>query len=591
MDLKGIGVAVLLASLALAGCIEDEGGDEPLVGPATAQRLATDEWKAMLSEPLFDGTVETLHRMTAEDGTDLALTLYLPAGLPSDAQIPTLLEITPYQTLDRGLGSAFSMGGEVSPGGAWEDVVLRGAAFVRADARGGHASGGCLDFGGTADRSDARLFADWIREQPWSNGVIVTDGVSHPGMGSVVAHVADAELTAALAHAPVVSYYQDEWLQGAKFEDQLNGYLYQAIDLAPHTNPTDPFAAAAQVAPCHGQMVLDYAPVDGEFHELWQDRDLALQLENGNIEPNLAPILLTHGFVDVNVHPDHSQLYWDALPDDAPKYAIMGWWYHGWPDMDGHPAETFADIRHRWMDATLLGIDNGLWDEPRILVEDSQGTWHLSHDWPLDGSERLTFYPDGEALAEAPGAEGSLSYEDTLETYRNDWDGSVSFATEPLPAARLVTGAPTLHLTASSSHDATKWVVYLFDEAPDGSRTRITHGYADSHLREPRTPGWEPLTPGEADTWTIPLQPTAVVLEEGHRLVLMVASQDSRNMDALPTVGSTCMEDFRGGCYDPSGILPATSVGQATNTVHTGPEGTWLELAWVDPAATMKATE
>ena len=32
------------------------------------------------------------------------------------------------------------------------------------------------------------MFANWIRSQDWSNGVIVTDGVSHPGMGSVVAH-------------------------------------------------------------------------------------------------------------------------------------------------------------------------------------------------------------------------------------------------------------------------------------------------------------------------------------------------------------------------------------------------------------------
>ena len=49
-----------------------------------------------------------------------------------------------------------------------------------------------------------------------------------------------------------------------------------------------------------------------------------------------------------------------------------------------------------------------------------------------------------------------------------------------------------------------------------------------------------------------------------------------------------CHDDYRGGCYSPSGIAPATTVGRATNTVHVGPEGTALRLHWADPGATQK---
>ena len=171
---------------------------------ARSKRRPPERWKEGLSKPRYDAVVSSTHYLEAADGTQLSLTLHLPEGLPAEAKIPTLLQITPYQPIDQGLSRL----------GSYADYfffVLRGAAYVEADARGTGGSEGCLDFGGKADRQDAEVFADWIRKQPWSNGKIVTDGVSHPGMGSLVAHTSVRNLTGALAHAPVVSYYRDEW--------------------------------------------------------------------------------------------------------------------------------------------------------------------------------------------------------------------------------------------------------------------------------------------------------------------------------------------------------------------------------------------
>lgn len=546
-----------------------------VAGPATAgkkgKRWSPERWRAALSEPKYSGIVSSTHYLEADDGTTLSLILHLPQGLEEGAKIPTLMQMTPYQPLDQALNSY----------GDYDFFVLRGAAYVEADERGTGGSGGCLDFGGSADRSDAKVFAEWIRSQPWSNGRIVTDGVSHPGMGSVVAHTSIKGLTAALAHAPVVSYYQDEWLQGAKFEDQFNGPFYQGFELAPPQPPeyAEPEGYASQAAACTGETAADYSTYDGPFTELWADRDLSRHTPKGR-----SPILLTHGFVDLNVHPDHSQLYWDALPDDYPKYAIFGWWYHGYPDLTGHPAQNFDFWRHRWMDSTLFGTNNGLWLEPRVLVEDSTGVWHESRDWPLDRSRREVLYPDPDGLTPRPRDPGWANFDDELGAERGEWTGaSVAFRSAPLEEARLVNGAPRLHLKASSSATSTKWVAYLMDEAPDGSWERISHGYADSHSWK-REDLWEEMEPDKAYRWTLNLMPTAVVVDEGHRITLVIASQDSRNANLSPT----CLSDYRGGCYDPSGILPATSAGQATNTVSTGPGATRIEFHWVDPNKTAK---
>jgi predicted acyl esterase len=591
--------AFLLAAL-LAGCSGSK-PDDGLPAPTAADgRVAPKDWIAGLSKPVYGGVVDSVHSLAAKDGTRLSLTLHLPAGLPAGAKVPTLMEVTPYEgfiAVDYNLPVI----GTDPAGAAWTEYVERGAAYVEADARGTSRSAGCLDFGGEADRSDAQAFVDWVRAQPWSNGRVVTDGVSHPGMGSVVAHAGVHNLTGALAHAPVVSYYRDEWYQGAKFEDQVNGPAYQAVELAPAVD-TDPGAIAAQAAPCTGQTVVDFDAPTGAWTDTWEGRDLSRHHPEAS-----APILMTQGFIDQNVHPDHVQAYWDSLPEDFPKSVVWGWWYHGYPDMRGHPADaskdhdapigTFDYLRHRWLDTLLFGLDNGLSAEPRVLMEDSEGTWHEGHDWPLEQSTWVTLATDGEGLTEqAPAAAGAARYDDVPGAERGAWEGAhVAFRTEPLAQDRLVNGAPTVDFVASSSAVQTKWVVYLLDEAPDGSWQRVSHGYADSHTwageRE-----WRDLEPGKAYNWTVHLMPTGVVVKAGHRLTLLVASEDSHNVKGADTAQAAavgagpCLDDHRGGCYDPSGIQPSPSAGQATNTVVTGPGGTAVHLAWVDPAATVKVS-
>ncbi len=580
-SMKSTLTALVLASLVLAGCVTDAPGAGETGAGTDAPRWSTQEWRDALTEDIYTDVTTDIVRIDAADGTGLTMTVHLPAGFTEGTTFPTLQQITPYQSGRLSTPAT----PDAPPGGAWMNVVRSGVAYVEADARGTNGSEGCLDFGGSADRSDAQVFHEWIVNQPWSNGRVVTDGVSHPGMGSVVAHAAVPELTAALAHAPVVSYYQDQWVLGARLE-QINEF-YQTVESQPAMY-ADAESAMAQAAACTGETLLDFGQIDGPWTEKWEDRHLARHI----LPEVTAPILLTHGFVDMNVHPDHSQMYWDALPDDFPKYAIFGWWYHSWPDMTGHPAEQFADWRHRWMDATLHGVDNGLWSEPRVLVEDSTGVWHESHDWPIDGSEQVTLLagPTGTLGSEA--SEGWRRYSDTPGAQRGSWvDANVTFRSDPLAQDMLVNGEPRVHLVATSTSTQTKWVVYLLDEAPDGSWQRIAQGYADSRVHGGEGT-WEDSQPGKEYSWEIPLLPTAKVVPKGHQIVLLVASEDASTADPrAPCWEAHRGEDGQGGCYSPTGIVRAINTRPATNAIQTGPDATSVTFAWVDPATTNKPPE
>lgn len=236
------------------------------------------------------------------------------------------------------------------------------------------------------------------------------------------------------------------------------------------------------------------------------------------------------------------------------------------------------------MDSLLFGIENGLDAEPRVLVEDSLGTWHEGHDWPLEQSSHVRMQTSKNALTQSAVGPGTVSYLDRVGAKRGSWtDAHVAFETTPLRKDMLVNGAPQVHLKAESSESSTKWVAYLLDVAPDGSWERISHGYADSHSWKSEAT-WTEMEPDKPYRWTINLMPTAVVVKKGHRVSLLIASQDSRR-----TNQGQCFSDYRGGCYNPSGILPATTAGRAINTVHFGEGGTTVEWDWVEPNKTAKA--
>lgn len=564
-------VPLLLALALLAGCLSATSPPaDPAPEPASEPPVPYEAWKGGLSKEVYTDVLRETSFLTAEDGTSLSLRVYRPRDA-GDAKLPTLLELTPYQTLDRTFFEAFGY----DPTEYWPK---RGVVWVEADARGTHSSGGCLDFGGAKDRADARTFGAWIVDQPWSDGRILVEGVSHPGMGVLVAAVAGMPgFAGGLAHAPVSSYYMDEWMNGAQFDGQMNGPAYTAIETLPSLD-ADPRAARNQVGgECQADTFSKFTLGDGTLTPWFQEKDLNLLA--GNVT---APMLLTIGFLDMNVFPDHVERFWHALPEGSDARLILGYWVHGYPVFDDYRIPAYSEYQQRWIDRALLDHPNGLEREPRVLIEDNLGKWHELDAWPPPASTATTFYasPDG-ALVTQPPSTGAASWTDDPQARRDRWgpDAHVLFRSEPFAAATWLTGAPRVDLVASSSADWTKYVVYLFDVAPDGSRTRVTHGFIDSRFPD----GLEkaaPPKPGAEATYGFQLLPTAHVLAEGHSLALLIASSDT----TLDGNGyTTCVKTPRGSCYDPSGIQPSPNP-NARNTAHLGPLGTRVTVHLGDPA-------
>ena len=98
-----------------------------------------------------------------EDGILLSSSIFLPGGRD---KYPTVLVRTPY---DKGkeewIGKAFNM---------------KGIAVVIQDVRGRFKSGGDF-YPFLLERADGLQTLRWIREQPWSNGVVSGWGASYVG--------------------------------------------------------------------------------------------------------------------------------------------------------------------------------------------------------------------------------------------------------------------------------------------------------------------------------------------------------------------------------------------------------------------------
>ncbi len=128
------------------------------------------------------------HYVAAEDGTRIALDLWLPADLEADARIPTLIEGSRYwrdvqpTLLGRIMNLFGSPGPGILPDGFKQYFNAKGYAYVHVEVRGTGASFGVHDGEYSPQEiADYAAILDWIVAQPWSNGRVGSVGVSYAG--------------------------------------------------------------------------------------------------------------------------------------------------------------------------------------------------------------------------------------------------------------------------------------------------------------------------------------------------------------------------------------------------------------------------
>ncbi len=564
MRAPALAFAAAFLATAFAGCITPE--------PVLDDLSSASDASSLLSAVRFDSLMrETMDFPSSLDEVSLRVDVYRPEG---DGPFPTILVLSPYW--------AFTGDAKTREKPTWyiDYFVPRGYAVALAEMRGTRDSGGCWDFGGERDQADGHDFVEGLAAQSWSNGKVGMLGQSHVGMSQIAAAVkAPEHLTTIVPIAAVSDWYRYLHKDGAPYVlNRLTPPAYFGV----HASPSDPgnvspdWALTQSNTACADNAIhlSKSGELDGDKDAYWQERDLISRAGNIN-----TSVFLVHGFLDENVKTDHFLDLWESLPEGTPRKAWFGQWFHEHP-----PYEEWRMDLHRWFDHWLLGIENGIMDEPAVTVQTNDRSARAESAWPSASTldTRFMLTADGIAPEENGTATASVTY---LAIPGRDRGSTPQVAKEAammttgvLDAPLHIGGEPVLELEGTLDSTAGRWIAVLFDVAPDGAMDEVTRAYLDARHRDSLETGKD-VPMGTAQSYTLRFFPRDHVVPAGHELRLAFLGADM----GCQAMGS--------GTCEGTGIIPVER--PVTHTVHVGPgSGTRLILPVVgDVGAARELTD
>lgn len=566
-----LGTAGSSTAAAAAFSIGTDGKTEPIHTYADAIRE-----RVMIPQPGIDQD---------EDGEDdkIAVDIIRPAGTGPSTQVPAIIMPSPYfTTLCRGLESECM---EDKDGDGVNDIwpmfydnyfLPRGYAYVLAQANGTGHSTGCPLHGGPGDVEGMRSVIDWLNGRAdgettggtpvhatWHNGSSAMIGKSYDGtFANGVAATGVEGLKTIVPITAISAWYNYSRTGGVRHNTHYPRSLSNTI-----TNPD----RRAHCAPTRDWLDTVDGDLTGDYNDFWEERN-----HNKDAANVTASVFAVQGFQDDNVRMDHMSMWWDALTaNDVPRKLWLLRSGHTDP-FDARRAE-WVDTLHRWFDHYLFDIDNGIEDEPMVTIEDEKDVWVDYTDWPIPGTEDLDLYLRAGSAGE-PGTLGGSpggGESDTQSyvggnvsegTYINNPQGIRSdrliFLSQELTEDVRLSGAGKLKLRAALDKPQSNLSAILVDygsgtqvtRTGNGTQTtstetcwgdpgeydrncfreitkptsnvtqwRVSRGLLDSSNRNSL---WlaETVTPGEFNTFEIPMMATEHVFEAGHRIGIVLAT-------------------------------------------------------------------
>lgn len=529
-----------------------------LNGPQTTGRTYRD-----LSRPGHRIRHDVNCTVRMRDGVSLLADVHRP---DADGRYPALIAASPYprQMQDLGAPAGFIEAGVTD---FW---VPRGYVHVIANLRGTGGSGGDFGFFDGQERRDMYDLVEWAAAQPWCDGNVGMIGISYFAMTQLEAAVerpphlkaifpvaVTADLyEAAMHHGLMNSSFITPFLSmmgltsrgsDALWRGRVVGAARRVLRFPPLHRSFATMNGEAAVAMMRGLLRLPHDPhpwdelwldvaVDHQFRDpWWDDRNLLPLLDRVDI-----PVYLGCDWENVPLHLPSTFTAWKTLRHNPNvRMGLLGRYGLTWPWESLH-TEALA-----WFDHWLKGRDTGILDGPpiRYVLPGGDG-WHTAEEWPpSEGHRSLALCADG-ALAEDEGVAGSRDYL-TLGTGLNrvkasaiDPPALLEWTTPPLTAVVDVVGNIELRLVASATAMDTAWLITLQDVAPDGTCVDVTAGWLRASLRDVdegasrdgapvlpcRTPRAVPV--GEDVVYRIPLIPNARRFATGHRIRLVLTSDD-----------------------------------------------------------------
>jgi len=473
------------------------------------------------------------------DGVNLATDFYLPGGW-SGERLPTLLIRTPY---DKMLMVSF---------GAWAD---NGYVVAIQDMRGRFASEGLdpvFQSDGWGALQDGFDTVNWCRSMVWSDGVVVTWGMSALGIVQyLMAGAAPPGVEGQIPAAAACDLYEHAFYPGGVFRKydiegwlDAQGSLFRLPEIRAHRTKDD-YWEGVNLDNRLSQLGPPAFHIGGWFDLFSQGNIDAFMLYRQAGAPHQYLVMgpwshagFYYNVQDEMVFPENAKQYW---PEGTPEPSSVFMEHALWGTLDGfeHPAVTYYIM--------------GDVDDPGAPGNE----WRTADDWPPVETEEVKLYltPEMSLYVDEPeSVDLTYLYDPTHPTPTkcglfllippgscdlsgyDSRDDMLYFETPVLPEPVEVTGRVYLDLEVKSDRTDTDFAAFLVDVYPSKKKMQILHGILRARFRS----GFDvevPLIPNEPAVLTVDLWTTSIIFNAGHKIGLYVSSSNYPGYDANPNTG------------------------------------------------------
>ena len=391
----------------------------------------------------------------------------------------------------------------------------------------------------------------------WSTGKVGMTGTSYNGTIPLAAATTGVDgLEVIIPVAPNTSYYH--YYRSNGLVRSPGGYLGEDIDVLYdyiHSGGEEPIIPKSSTKINDAKMPKTYKNkraysnaivrdtemkngmdrVTGDYNDFWAGRDYL-----NDMAPMKAAMLMSHGFNDWNVMPEHSYRIYKKAKEMGLETGI---YYHQY----GHGGPPPVSMMNKWFTHYLHGVDNGIENEPNkawIVREDDKREEPTAYkDYPNPDATNVTLHLTSGA-PEIGGLSVSKSTKQGKETLVDNYSFSgealaraeitnhrLLYLTPKLTKAVHISGLARITVRLASNKPAANLSVWLVSLPWNESRRAkttdniITRGWADPQNNKSINES-EPLKPGKFYDVTFDLQPDDQIIKAGQQIGLMIFSSD-----------------------------------------------------------------
>ena len=448
--------------------------------------------------------------------------------------------------------------------------VPRGYAVVHSSSPGTGLSDGSPTVGGDNESLAPKAVIEWLAGKNngykdrmgnekvdafWSTGKVGMTGTSYNGTIPLAAATTGVEaLKAIIPVAPNTSYYH--YYRSNGLVRSPGGYLGEDIDVLYefiHSGEESKRAYGNKTIR-DKEMRENMDRATGDYNAFWAGRDYL-----NDMAPMKAALLMSHGFNDWNVMPEHSYRIYNKAREMGLPVQI---YYH----QGGHGGPPPVAMMNRWFTRYLFEIENGVEQDPKAWIVregDNRQSPTPYPDYPHPQAEDVELHltKGGNAQGGLTTDKGSRKKEILIDdvSFTGEYLARVKNSphrllyTTPLLSEDVhISGTASITLSLSSSAPAANLSVWLVSLPWDGERSDgdaaiynniITRGWADPQNSKSISES-HPLEPGNFYTLSFDFQPDDQIIPAGQKIGLMIFSSD-QEFTLHPKAGTRLTVDLK----------------------------------------------